>query len=183
MWPEFCILNFCQVKTTPISKIFGQKIHLDTNMIEKFPKLFTPNTNMRVIFGPKIRLRWLRYKKLAQKIRPNTNTIKRPIFGRPGEIFRKNLIFWPFLTIFWPKMVIFWPKMSIFLEKNFLKNFDQSDKTTIFYQYNINKNDMTLILTNTTSTILIWFQDHIGSDQYEKNLKKWTTIAMTIISP
>ena len=51
---EGCNLDFGQVDPTPISKIFGQKIHLETNMIKKISKFFRPNTNTRVICGPKI---------------------------------------------------------------------------------------------------------------------------------
>ena len=53
---EFCILNFGQVDTTPISKIFGPKIHLDTNTIEKISKIFSTQYQYKSPFWAKNQL-------------------------------------------------------------------------------------------------------------------------------
>ena len=178
--PEMCIWHFFNHETNTPLKNFGPKIPSETDTIQKISKKISTQCQYESHFLPKIRSIPIRYKKLAKKIRPNTNTIKKgQILDDFTKFYEKTRYFDHFLAKNGQKWAFFGQKWAFFwknLEKNFLKNLDQTDMTTIFYQYNIDETDMTSIFTNTISTKPIWFETILAQTNTRPIRKKWKKI-------
>ena len=102
---ELYILDFGQVNTTPISKIFGQKSQPKTNTIKKIYQKILTQYQYKSTFGATSRPKTDTTLKNFSW-RTNTTPIQQEM-AIYGQFFQKNPIFWPFFSKFCQILVIF----------------------------------------------------------------------------